>query len=175
MLRLEKIVIGKFIMKKNVDETAQLYSQLYDNEDFTEFIENKYNIKDNETVPIYLESMDKYIEFLVTSREPNDEELYRNKAKEILSSSTSQFWLLPAEECFEKIIEMIKDGIITEEDIPYIISSSKFYKGFRLFLITAFANRKRSRTKKKKRNWEELDPIINKLIEKHFQSQMVKQ
>ena len=161
-------------MKKNVDETAQLYSRLYDNEDFTEFIENKYTIKDNETVPIYLESMEKYIEFLVNSREPNNEEEYVDKARKILTSSASQFWLLPAEECFEKIIEMIKDGIITEEDIPYIISSNKFYKGFRLFLITAFANRKRSKTKKKKRNWEELDPIINKLIETHFQNQMVK-
>lgn len=174
MIRLKKIITGKQIMKRNVDETAQLYSKLYDNEDFTEFIENKYNIKDNETVPIYLESMDKYIEFLVNSREPKDEEEYKSKAREILTSSISQFWLLPAEECFEKIVEMIKDGIITEEDIPYIISSSKFYKGFRLFLITAFANRKRSKTKKKKRNWEELDPIINNLIEKHFQNQMVK-
>ena len=174
MLRLEKIKLGKQTMKKNVDETAQLYSRLYDNEDFTEFIENKYTIKDNETVPIYLESMEKYIEFLVNSREPNNEEEYVDKARKILASSASQFWLLPAEECFEQIIEMIKDGIITEEDIPYIISSNKFYKGFRLFLITAFANRKRSKTKKKKRNWEELDPIINKLIETHFQNQMVK-
>ena len=161
-------------MKKNIDETAALYSRLYDNEDFTEFIENKYNIKDNETVPIYLESMEKYIEFLLESRQPENADEYREKSKSILTTINNQFWLLPAEECFEKIIEMIKDGIITEEDIPYIISSSKFYKGFRLFLLTAFANRKTRKSKKKRRNWAELDPIINKLIEKHFQNQMVK-
>lgn len=161
-------------MKKNIDETAALYSRLYDNEDFTEFIENKYNIKDNETVPIYLESMEKYIEFLLESRQPENADEYREKSKSILTTINNQFWLLPAEECFEKIIEMIKDGIITEEDIPYIISSSKFYKGFRLFLLTAFANRKTRKSKKKRRSWAELDPIINKLIEKHFQNQMVK-
>ncbi|MBE5738199.1 MAG: hypothetical protein E7354_00485 [Clostridiales bacterium] len=160
-------------MKKNIDETAQLYSQLYDNEDFTEFIENKYNIKDNETVPIYLESIEKYIDFLVENRQPADEKEYREKSRALLSASATQFWLLPAEECFETLIEMIKDEVITEEEIQYIVSTNKFYKGFRLFLISAFANRKKSK-KKKSRNWSELDPIITQLIEKYFSNQMTK-
>ncbi len=158
-------------MKKNTDETAELYSKLYDNEDFTEFIENKYNIKDNDTVPIYLENIDKYIEFLVSSRDPKDVEEYKKKSKQLLTSFGNQFWLLPAEECFEQLVELLKDEVITDSDIDYIISSTKFYKGFRLFLISAFAKRKKS---KKKRKWSELDPIVAELIAKHFNSQMVK-
>lgn len=158
-------------MDNKIDETTKLYSTLYDNEDFTEFIENEYNIKDNEIVPIYLESIEKYIDFLVYSRKPKDEEHYREKANEILSKVDNAFWLKPAEECFEDIIEMIKNETISDEDIEYIISKTKFYKGFRLFLISAFNNRKKS---KNKRNWAELDPIVADLISKHFENQMQK-
>ncbi len=159
-------------MENNFDETTKLYSTLYDNEDFTEFIENEYNIKDNEIVPIYLESTDKYIDFLVYSRKPKDEEAFRTRAKEILSTANNMFWLKPAEECFEEIIEMIKNEDISDNDIEYIVSKTKFYKGFRLFLLSAFANKKKS---KNKRNWSELDPIVMELISKHFEDQLQKQ
>lgn len=161
-------------MDKTIDETTLLYSTLYDNEDFTEFIENKYNIRDNEIVPIYLENMDTYIEFLINSRKPHDEQLFREKSLSLLSNIDECFWLLPAEECFEKIINLIKDEVISDEDIEYIISKSKFYKGFRLFLISAFANRKKSKYKTTSRNWDELDPIIADLITNHFNDQIIK-
>lgn len=160
-------------MENSIDETAKLYSTLYDNEDFTEFIENEYNIKDNEIVPIYLESLDKYIDFLVHSRKPKNEVVFRENAYKILSQKAeSKFWLKPSEECFEEIIEMLKAEEITDEDIEYIVSKTKFYKGFRLFLISAFSNRKKS---KHKRNWSELDPIVAELISKHFDNQLQKE
>lgn len=160
-------------METNIDETTKLYSTLYDNEDFTEFIENKYNIKDNEIVPIYLENLDKYIEFLVHSRQPQNKDEFIEKSYKILSNKAeNKFWLKPSEVCFEEIIEMIKNEEISSEDIEYIISKSKFYKGFRLFLISTFSNRKNSKTQ---RNWSELDPIIADLISRHFNDQLQKQ
>ncbi len=161
-------------MEKTIDETTKLYSTLYDNEDFTEFIEDKYNIKDNEIVPIYLENMDTYVDFLVHSRKPHDEEKFREKSQGLISTIDEAFWLLPAEECFEKIIDLLKNEQISDEDIEYIISKNKFYKGFRLFLISAFTNRKKSKYKTSSRNWNELDPIITNLINKHYNEQNIK-
>lgn len=162
-------------MEKTIDETTKLYSTLYDNEDFTEFVENKYNIKDNEIVPIYLGNIDTYVDFLIYSRKPHDEKEFREKSQILISSINETFWLLPAEQCFEKIIDLIKNEQLSDEDIEYIISKNKFYKGFRLFLISAFANRKKSKYKISSRNWNELDPIIANLINKHFNEENIKQ
>lgn len=162
-------------MDRTTDETTKLYSTLYDNEDFTEFVENKYNIKDNEIVPIYLANIDTYVEFLIHSRNPHDKNEFKEKSKELLTNINENFWLLPAEDCFEKIIQLIKDEVISDDDIEYIISKTKFYKGFRLFLISAFANRKKSKYKKSSRNWDELNPIILDLINKHFSEQNTNQ
>lgn len=162
-------------MNKIIDTSLEQSIKLANNEDFAKYIENKYSTKEENIINDYLKNLDEYIEFLQASRKPKNAKEYREKALAILSQCDNEFWLYPDEECFEYIVEMLKNEIISYEDIEYIISSKKFYKGFRLFLISAFSTRKKSNRKTPIRNWDELDPIIAQLIEKHFDSQMTKE
>lgn len=162
-------------MSKKIELTENQSPIAIDNEDFVNFIENKYNTKDMDIISSHLGNTNEYIDFLVKERKANEVEQYTERAHTILSKYEDKFWLLPCEECFEYIVEMLKNEDISYEDIEYIISSKKFYKGFRLFLISAFSTRKKFNRKTPIRNWDELDPIIAQLIEKHFDAQMTKE
>lgn len=161
-------------MNKNIEFSKNQNPLTLDNEDFAKFIENKYDTTDIEIISSHLGNTQEYVEFLAENRKAKEIEKYTERAFEILSKCDSKFWLSPCEECFEYIVEMLKNEDISYEDIEYIISSKKFYKGFRLFLISAFSTRKKSNRKTPIRNWDELDPIIAQLIEKHFDAQMTK-
>lgn len=139
------------------------------NNQYLDYLKNLYGEDNYKT---HLEDKTAYLSFL--SQVNNLDENKINKAKALLDKvDVSKVILNTDLEAFEYILFLIKNQLINEADIEYIINTRGFYDGFRDFLLAVFSNNKKS-SNTKNRKWAELDPIISRLISQYFTAQNTK-
>ena len=136
------------------------------NLEYYEYINKHYSaLTDNEKLEM-LKNNNVYAEFLTTINPITEEkESFIAKCLNILEIyDEDKFWLKEAKTVFERIIQLISLEEIHDDDIYFLVPTSKFAKGFRLYLIESFKKEK-LRKKKNQRSFSELDSIIARLLE----------
>ena len=159
------------------DKSTILYGILYNNEEYTEYITDNKKVTDTELIPDMLKDIENYVDFLyITNPQELEYKDFKKKSLSLLRKfKDNMFWLEDALSCFETFIELIKKGELSEEDLHYILYTTKFARGFRLFLIKMFSTKKKSRYSRKHRTFSDLDEIIVKLLENHaFTEEIIK-
>ena len=138
------------------------------NLEYFEYINKHYSTLTDTEKTEMLKNNNVYAEFLNSANPTTEEkETFIAKCLNILEIyDGDKFWLQEPLIVFEKIIKLISIEEISDEDIAYLVPTSKFAKGFRLYLIESFKKEKlKSKKKKNQRSFNELDSIIIRLLE----------
>ena len=133
----------------------------FNNKEYLKYIKKIYPTAEKNEIT----KLDNFITFLASKHKsiPN----FPTHSKELFGKLQENCWLQSAEEYFTYLLQLIKNGILSIEDIIYLINTSYLNIGFKAYLTNYIAHKEPSRFQHNMRKFSELDPIVEKLIKEY--------
>jgi len=133
----------------------------FNNTEYIEYLKQNFNSIDESTIS----NVDNYINFLA-SLKPHIKD-FKTISKKLFNKFGDTCFLASAEDFFNYLLELIKSGHISIDEVIYLINSSYLSSGFKIYLEKFIANKSPLRFPHTMRKFSELDPDIEKLIIKY--------